>query len=181
MARTIQKSSPIPDSNAYSLWFIPRGPIYRRLSKAIVQLSQAFEKPRFHPHVTLLDGISGPEEIIIAQTVKLADILTPIKVNLSKMSGTDEYFRCLFLQVEQTDNIMKAHQLARKIFNLEQEDTFMPHLSLMYGHYPKDAKKAIIAKIENALLGDFIADHLYLYNTSEAPDTWSQIRAYTLA
>ncbi len=180
MTKAIQKSPPLPDSNAYSLWLIPRGPIYRRLSKTISQLSQVCEKPRFHPHVTLLDRISGPEEVIIAQTVKLADILSPIKVNLTKMSGTDEYFRCLFLQVERTDDMLKAHKQARKIFNLDYKDPFAPHLSLMYGEYPKDAKKAIITKLGNALQGDFIANHLYLYDTSEAPDMWSQIRAYTL-
>jgi hypothetical protein len=52
-------------AKGYSLWLMPIGDIYRRLSETISQLSSEYGTPNFQPHITLLGELSEDEEYII--------------------------------------------------------------------------------------------------------------------
>lgn len=169
-----------PAPTTYSLWFMPQGEHYRWLAQVIGRFSQAWGTTRFEPHVTLLGGLAGPEEEVISQTVRLAGSLQPIIIQLTSLAGTDEYFRCLFIRVEPTEEVLAAHQQAREVFNQPDEPQYMPHLSLLYHDCPEQVRNAIIAKIGGLFQGEFIAHDLHLYDTTAAPDTWRRVRTFSL-
>src|SRR3989338_5017501 len=106
----------------YSLWIIPTGDVYDRLKDIILRLSLKYSTPRFEPHITLIGGLSCSEEEILSKVSWLSTLLKPFPVKLIKTEYLDEYYRCLFLRAEETDNLLNAHALAIKILdNLREE------------------------------------------------------------
>lgn len=62
-------------SATYSIWIEPKGPLAARLQKEIDYLADAYGGPTFPPHVTLVGGVIGTEEQVVACAKGLADIL----------------------------------------------------------------------------------------------------------
>jgi 2'-5' RNA ligase len=173
-------SSPAPDQTIYSLWHIPRGILYRRLTQTIQHFSQACRTPQFEPHLTLLGGITGKEDQVISHTARLAGLLHRYPIQLTDLSGLQEYFRCLFVSVEPAEPVMAAGAQARDLFQHQHDPAYLPHVSLMYGDCSGQIKQAIIARLGNTFSGTFTADSIYLYDTSGQPEAWRRVRAFSL-
>ncbi|UCH10272.1 MAG: hypothetical protein JSU61_13940 [Fidelibacterota bacterium] len=173
-------SSHTPERIIYSLWHIPRGVHYRRLTQAIQHFSQACRTPAFEPHLTLLGGLTGREDHIISQTARLAGLLHRYPIQLTTMSGLKEYFRCLFVSVEPTELVMTAGDQARDLFQHQDDPPYLPHVSLMYGDCDNQIKQAIIARLGETFSGEFITDSIYLYDTTGKPESWQRVRSFTL-
>jgi hypothetical protein len=97
----------------YALWVMPEGEVFSLLEQTIRDFGERYSTPIFEPHVTLIGGISGSEEEVIAETFKLSKNLRPFTVTLGKIDSLDEYHRCLFLSVEETEAILGANLEAR--------------------------------------------------------------------
>ncbi|MFB0515661.1 MAG: 2'-5' RNA ligase family protein [Candidatus Neomarinimicrobiota bacterium] len=167
-------------SQTYSLWFMPRGTLYRSLEYTIARLSQAWGTPRFEPHVTLLGALTGLDEKIIQQTARLAGLLQSPTIQLTSLSGSETYFRCLYIRVEPTAEVLAIHQQARELFQQPDEPPFRPHLSLMYGHQPRQVRNDIIDRLGDKFQGEFIANELHLCDTTGVPDSWQRVRSFSL-
>lgn len=170
----------MPPSPTYSLWLMPTGELYHRLAETIARLSDAHDAPKFKPHVTLLGGLAMPEEEILAQTARLAERLKPYRLKLTTLATGEAHFQCLYILVKPTRPVMATHRQAKEVFNRLDEPGYMPHLSLLYGHYPEQVKQAIITGLGDSLQGEFAADSLHLHNTSGQPHLWSRVRTYPL-
>ena len=117
----------------YSLWLMPRGELVTCLADIIEDLSLDQPALLFEPNVTLLVGLTGLESEVISKTRMRATTIQPYEIHLDKVGYLDEFFRCLFIQVEPTLPVLEANQKARQIFQRQQEPAYLPHLSLMYG------------------------------------------------
>jgi len=131
----------------YFLWLIPPAKIGQQLMTMIQQLSQRFSSPLFEPHITLLANIEGAEEEIILTAQELAKVILPLKVRLTSLDDRDNFYMSLFIHVEGEEPIMDAHQKAAAIFMRTPDEEFSPHLSLLYGDFPKPIKENIICEI----------------------------------
>ena len=166
----------------FSLWLMPTGKAYDKLKGLISKLSKKHSAPNFEPHVTLLGDIVEPEESALAKTGQLASCTNPFKIKLTGVKYLDEYFRCLFIRAEESDEIMQANRKAQEIFNKKQGQKFMPHLSLMYGNFPAETKEEIIAEIGKEFDTSFEAKsiHLILASKKIGPKDWKKIKKFTL-
>ena len=122
-----------PIGKGYALWLTPEEPMFSHLAGRISRLSQEYSTPGFDPHVTLLSGITAPEEESLAKSASLAGDFKPFRIELGDISYLDEYFRCLFICVVPTDPISKARHSAREAFEIRDMSPYRPHLSLVYG------------------------------------------------
>jgi len=96
----------------YSLWFIPSGGIYDNLANMISWLSKKYSAPCFEPHVTLLGNLTLSEESILLKMSQLVDLInTPLKISLTTASYSDEFFRSLFVKVEESEELMVVWQV----------------------------------------------------------------------
>ena len=161
----------------YSLWIIPTGDVYDRLKDIILRLSLKYSTPRFEPHITLIGGLSCSEEEILSKVSWLSTLLKPFPVKLIKTEYLDEYYRCLFLRAEETDNLLNAHALAGKIFDNLWEEKYMPHLSLMYGDFPAKIKEEIIGEIGNPDIA-FEVNSIHVIMTGDNPELWQRIKEF---
>ena len=168
-------------TKGYSIWLIPKGNIYKKLSNIIGGLSLQHSSPIFEPHVTLLGGIIGNQEEIIANTKKLALIIKPYKVQLAGVDFIDYYLKALFLKAIGTKSVLKPNEKTCAIFKMKNNGEYLPHLSLIYGDFPEALKKEVIEN-ENlrSLKANFIVDMIYLFKTEGEVRDWKKIAEFKL-
>ena len=100
----------------YSIWLMPQSNVGETLGKLIKKLARKYKAPVFLPHVTLIGSLTGEASEIVEQTRKLASLLKPYDIRLTRADCLDEYFRCLFMRVEETREVMDAFHRAVGIF-----------------------------------------------------------------
>jgi 2'-5' RNA ligase len=159
----------------YHLWVKPAGAVRDTLVQTIQELAQELRSPVFEPHVTLLAGLIGTEQEHAERSEIVTQQLRPFKITLREPSYGSEYFQCLFMRAEQTPSLMNANALARRIFQ-KPDETYMPHLSLVYGSYPESRKQAIIRNLPPDVRTSFEVIALSLIRAdSSDPQDWHEI------
>ena len=164
----------------YSLWFVPTGDVWDRLSRILHQLSTRHGAPGFSPHVTLLGNCPGPRRELIRQSARVAEALRPFVIRLEEIDFRDEYYRCLFVHAALTEPLRKAHQVARQELGHGREPSFMPHLSLLYGNFERSIKEGLIAELGPRLDLQFKARSLHLWLTRGHPRHWRRLARFGL-
>ena len=173
--------SKMTKAKGYSLWLMPTGDVYRRLSGVILKLSEKHSTPRFEPHITLLPEIGGlSEDAIVEKTLQLSRIVSPFEIRLTHVNYLDQYFRCVFLRAEETTELKNANYKAQEIFGRLQDLKFMPHLSLMYGNLTPETKEQIIETIGREFNVIFNVANIHLFSTEGEPKDWHIIKEFEL-
>ena len=167
-------------AKGYSIWLMPIGEVYNTLNSLILKLSRKYSTSYFKPHVTLIGSLTGSEKGIIAKTVQLASLIHPLRIELDRVEYLNKYFRCLFIKVKETDELMEANQKARKMFGRETDPKYMPHLSLMYGNLPPQTKEEIIAEIGKEISVSFDVNSIHLFSTNGEPEDWYKVKEFML-
>ena len=165
----------------YTLWLEPTGRTHGLLATTIAQLSQEHGSPLFDPHVTLLGDITGQEGTVLQQTEQLANALSPVDLFLTVPAFQDQYFQCVFMRIEETSTLLDAHMRARTAFHKEAAPPFMPHLSLLYGLYPKPLKEQIVGSLSTSLSVQFTASGVTVFRVEgNSPNDWHKVQTFGL-
>jgi 2'-5' RNA ligase len=167
-------------TKGYSLWLMPSEDVYNRLAELISQLSKKYSTPNFEPHATLIGKIIASQDDIINKTLQLATIVKPFTILLTKTQYLDEYFKFVFIKVEETDDLMKVNLEARKIFKREGDPEYMPHLSLIYGNFSSETKQKIIKFVGKEFNLNFDVRSIHLVSTNGEPEDWYKVKEFIL-
>jgi 2'-5' RNA ligase len=161
----------------FSLWLVPEaGAISDALQAIIDRLSREYGGPTFPPHLTLLGGITAPEDDVTERARRLAAQWAPVTLHLDDI-GTDEtYFQSLFAVVRPTSELVALRAAARAIFP-EAPDPYRPHISLLYGHPSAETKQAIRATLTGTLPPSVDARTLVVQTGREVADWRYALRA----
>ncbi len=165
---------------SYSLWLVPVGQVYDKFVDLISRLSKEYSTPNFEPHITLLGEEIGEEKEIIDKTSRLAALIKPYEAKLTNIDYLDEYFRCLFVRIKETSGVMGANLKAREIFNRKTDPVYMPHLSLMYGHFSPETKEKIIKEIGREFNKSFEVGSIHLFCTEGEVKAWHRVKEFML-
>ena len=160
----------------YSLWFEPSGDIAYKLQERIKKLSEKHGGPVFSPHVTLLGSIESSETESISLTNTLASYLKPFELELTKAGYRDRFYQSLFIHVKHTERLSDIREKALRLFDVNSEEKYMPHLSLMYGDYTRNEKERILNLIGREFHINFQVKHLTLMQTDGKPDKWKRVQ-----
>ena len=165
----------------FHLWLVPTGTVYDRLAGVISELSARYQGPQFDPHLTLLGRLEGEEKVLVDRTHQLARTLHPFEVRLKEPGYEAQYFRCLFLPVEPSPQILDAHQRTTQIFDAHPTSAFDPHVSLLYGLFSAGMKRAIINSLPPDLPSAFLVSRLQLIRAdSTNPPDWQVVETLDL-
>jgi len=159
---------------------MPSEHLHNQLSSLIQQLSKPYGTPEFEPHVTLIGGLTGDLESIILKSAKLSSMIRFYALTLDKIDYRDEFYRCLYVQIKPTDEVIQANAQARNVFDNTTKEPYMPHLSLMYGSIDKRIKQRIIQTVGTSLHGSFPAESIHLFSTTGSPFEWFRIAQFVL-
>jgi 2'-5' RNA ligase len=154
----------------FSLWLVPEEPIRAQLSETIRRLALRLGTPAFEPHVTLLGGLLRPEAEVVSKAEALARLVPRLELRVSGVEGRDEYFRCLFLRVEDDPALLDAHSRALAVFGRAADRPLLPHLSLVYGRLGDEEKRTLIAEIDSS--PSFEVAALEVHETEGPPVRW---------
>jgi len=173
------------EEKKYSLWLMLSGDVYNRLVNLISHLSEKYSAPNFEPHVTLLSQVVGTEKEITAKTSQLATLIKPYEIKLTDLNYLDEYFRCLFIKVEETEEVMNANTKAREIFgenivNRHSDARYTPHLSLLYGNFSPQIKEEILKETGKEFNASFKVESICLFFTEGEINNWHKVKEFTL-
>jgi 2'-5' RNA ligase len=124
------------------LWLLPDEDIRARAAALIDALASDLGTPRFAPHVTLLAGLTLVPDEIVARARGLVRSLRPISVTLGAVSTRAEYFKALFVEVEDA-RLHQMHARAAAAMGVPADPEYRPHLSLLYGEMPAAAKEPL--------------------------------------
>ena len=159
----------------YSLWLMPTEKTRDDLQRIIADFSRKYSTPRFEPHVTLIGEIQAPASVVRSQTENLATLLKPFEIRLREVAHLDQYYRCVFIKAEKTNALIDAHSKACAVLKQDDDEDYMPHLSLVYGDLAPSTKRRVLQDIGNELLVAFEVKGIYLYDTGGQPEAWHRI------
>lgn len=159
----------------YSLWLEPGGDIAYKLKEQIRELSEKYETPKFSPHLTLLGSLEGSETELTSLTNTLASSSKVFTINLTKAGYRDRFYQSLFIHAEESSELMTLRNTAVGLFEVAEQDGFMPHLSLMYGDISQNKKQRILNLIGREFYLQFKAKHIALVKTSGIPEDWKRM------
>lgn len=160
----------------YHLWLKPSGKPSHQFAQIIQELALKFQSPTFPPHITLLGNVEGSTADCVAKSTELAQRLSAFPIHVRQPAFGEDYFHCVSLVAEPTPPLVHAHMLARELFRQDGAAPYRPHLSLLYGTYPEDRKKDIIAKLPATLCLPFEASHVSLIKAGrDAPKDWEEV------
>ncbi len=159
----------------YSLWLEPDGNIAYRLQERIQNLSKKYNTPMFEPHVTLLGNLRYGETELIQLTDTLATSLQPLELLLTRADSGDSFYQSIFVRVEKSKELGSARRLACRLFNMDESEVYMPHLSLMYGDMSRKDKERILNLMEREYQMRFTANFVRLVKTEGKPKDWKKI------
>jgi 2'-5' RNA ligase len=160
----------------YHLFFEPVGEIATELQSLITKVANEFNAPVFNPHVTLLARIpEQSEDILIEKTKELAHLLVPITLSFGNLNTQDAYFKTLYIEITEKDQMIEYHKKASGLFETPDEGVYFPHLSLLYGNYPPEKKLFALQSIILPQQKAFVADKIHLYKTEGETQNWKKI------
>jgi len=165
----------------YSLWLIPCGEQGRLLAETIERLSRDHGGPRFAPHLTLLGGLDGAEEGLVAATERLGASLHPITLQFQAIEFGDERYRCLYLRVAARSDLLAARREALHQFGRSVDPPFLPHISLFYGTLSPASRTRIAATLAGWRSASCRTGRLRLVATGGGPSSWKAVRDCALS
>jgi len=165
----------------HSLWLVPDGEEQASLAQTIAELAQEHGGPAFSPHITLLGGLHGSEDEILHLAEQIVEQIAPLHVEFEGLGAEDVYFRSLYLVARPTLSLIVANQLARRLLGVDPAEPFRPHLSVIYGMYPPETKRAIVQSLAGRLPAACQVASLEVWRTDQPVERWELTRQLRLA
>lgn len=133
----------------HSLWLLPAPADEAMLAGVIGVLSGRFGAPPFAPHLTLLgDKVATAAALERAAAAAAAEV-EAFSQAVAAVEGSDAFFRSFYARFA----VSPALSALKQALDPEGRDSFMPHVSLLYGPVEAAAKAAAIAEFETRLAG----------------------------
>jgi len=173
---------PITKDN-YSLWMVPNGVTGRQLRALINKITKSQNTPSFVPHLTLVANILADQTELIEikhRIEALAANLRSFKVTLDQYGYLDEDYRCLYL-LAYSEQFKFIYSQAAEFFPEVNNQHFkqMPHLSVLYGHFPTSLKDQIINENKLEPL-EFMVNALDLFLANDPISSWQKNSGFSL-
>lgn len=106
--------------------------------------------------------------------------MEPFEIELTDIHAENSYFRALYCKAESGLLLETCHRKALEMFNAQDINVYIPHLSLYYGNLPQSTKGEMVASLLLPTGMKFLADRIYLYRTEGGAQDWVRTGEYLL-
>uniref|UniRef100_A0A7I4DPV3 Cyclic phosphodiesterase n=1 Tax=Physcomitrium patens TaxID=3218 RepID=A0A7I4DPV3_PHYPA len=121
-------SPPPPKPGYFSVWAEPAH-YDSTLHLIMTQLMEQHEGPAFLPHVTIMSHHwSSPEEAE-ASLKALCDCTLPFTLKVLRVESGTTYHQCIYLLMDKTQEVVKAHVEALECFKQLKEDSNLEEIT----------------------------------------------------
>ena len=125
-----------------ALWLIPEQRAAEELRRVIEEYAFRFGTPRFAPHLTLLSGI----EAFSAEDFT-AWPASPLTAICHGVSQAEDFYRCVVVEIDPSSALQSLRESAERRFSHRGDDSWWPHISLMYGDLQEEVRRRIAGDI----------------------------------
>ena len=172
----------LPPIYGYVIWLLPEQERSRELRGIIEELAQTCHSVSFVPHITLTPC---PDDIPLAKLKsiceKLAKNVDPLQLDTLEIGSLNNNYQSLYIQIKKSGQLIELRESARKEAGLDQEDSYMPHLSLFYGFLSDKRRSEITDSLKDFIPEKIIANQLVLVQLNGTPDTWQVVYSVSMA
>lgn len=133
----------------HSLWLMAAPDDETMLTELVGSLSSRFGAPLFAPHLTL-QGDTPMQVVALERAVTAAaNAVDVFSAPVALVEGSDAFFRSFYARFPVSPALAKL----KRALDPDGLDSFMPHVSLLYGPVEPAAKAAAIAEVNARLAG----------------------------
>ncbi|MFW9992820.1 MAG: AAA family ATPase [Candidatus Odinarchaeota archaeon] len=187
----MKRTTRIRVKERFAIWLVPDNS--SGLSDLISDLSSHYNTPEFTPHITLIDNLRGPLDVLKNKLPFLTKKITnPLKV---KLASTPEYdfidenaggnYRSLFFYVEKSERIKELYDHAINVFSDQLPsyekhagvETFTPHITVLPGYFFMHNRGSIIEEFKPHWIKegfDFYIEYIHLVKYSGMRKKWKK-------
>lgn len=141
------------------------------------EINNKLNGPNFDIHLT----ISGPFKYDEEEQKELFDPIpskfNQIDLQLKGISKTNEFFRSLFIDVAQNEDLNNLKNYIDNNFSINSFEYF-PHISLFYGIEGDAIKNEIIRRVKTPKTA--IMDKISIVKVDEEIKSWEVLKSYSL-
>jgi 2'-5' RNA ligase len=153
----------------FGFWIFPEGDFAQEAAEIIHFYSKQYGFPEFPPHLTLHPHAAF-DESRIAETVRAAmSDFQPFAAALGPVEFSTTYFQCVFARVKTTAVLLDVHEALKNALGYQQQNVYMPHVSLVYGDLKPSVKEKIAHDIQLKNTG-FSASQVTITRNGGSPD-----------
>jgi len=130
-----------------SFWLIP-SVAYRPFFQEIINsLAQAYNAPRFEPHVTIYSGNDTPDESIDDLIETAVKDVSGFMLDIEQVGYSDLYTKTLFVQFSPSAILTQISEKLRRNSAHPSAYVLNPHLSLIYQHLDDAIQKKLATEV----------------------------------
>jgi Cyclic phosphodiesterase-like protein len=163
------------EARGVSLWLTPEGPEAQAVGALLSELSCRFGTPVFGPHVTLMAGLALHPDAVVGRCRELARGLHPIPLRFLSVQRGADYFRALYALASPDLPILDARQRAEALFPAHPRESFLPHLSLLYGALPGETMRLLAEEVGSASPPSLLLYTLEVVSTEGPVSAWRSL------
>tara|TARA_B100000575_G_scaffold59810_1_gene45336 strand:+ start:248 stop:778 length:531 start_codon:yes stop_codon:yes gene_type:complete len=141
------------------------------------EINNKLNGPKFDIHLTISGPFNYNEEIQKDTFQYISSKFNEINLQLKGINKTDEFFRSLFIDVGENENLNSLKNYIDATFNINAIEYF-PHISLFYGLEDVSVKNEIIKKFKTP--NSAIIDKISIARVDEEIKSWEVVRSYSL-
>jgi len=131
----------------HSIWLMPAPANEAMLTAVVRELADRFGAPFFAPHLTLRGDTEQPLAELERAIEAAARQVEPFSEPVACVEGSEAFFRSFYARFA----ICPALAALKRALDPEGLDSFMPHVSLLYGPVEAAAKAEAIGEIDKRL------------------------------
>lgn len=165
------------DPHKYSLWLVPEGEAKTTLDNLVTTFASETGSATFIPHMTLIGDLIATEEEALRVTHDITRKAQPIHIKLFEAATMDEFYRCVFVKAENTEQLTDLYAKTHETFPAASGEHFvkMPHLSVLYGQYDEATKQSYRDRAQSVLPLEWTATKATLLYTEGEPENWKTV------
>ncbi len=157
----------------YALWWVPAEPGATGLGRTLSLLAERFSGPKFEPHVTLLSGFPDFDSALDTAE-RISRRIAPIGLKANGLAEGAEYFRSLYMTFEENAALQSARTHAMMLSGVSDAETYVPHLSLLYGVLTNAERHAARVLVAGQLPSEILLDAIEVWELRGPVPEWAQ-------
>ena len=165
----------IPVAQGISIW-LKFGKNYELILQNLIdELALKFKSSVFTPHITLFKGLEKNElEIVSLLNTFCIDVYS-FKVEIKKLTWEKNFYKSFFAEIEINNSLLSIYQRGLEIFQINSNEIFLPHVSLIYANLEEEVKEKIKEEISEKLPRELSIDKIAVVKTQGLPIDWREI------
>lgn len=148
----------------HSIWLMPHSADEAFLSGLVAGLSQRFGAPLFTPHLTIRGDADEAPASLAAGIAAAAAEVAAFSEAIASVETSAAFFQSFYARLP----VCAPLAALKRRLDPEKAESFMPHVSLLYGSVAPAAKAAAAEEVQRLLAGRRIAfDRLCLVRSGQ--------------